>query len=443
MKKIKEKDGILKILIVINIVNFVIGCFETRFLNLKILLVILNLIVIFFADEKTLLAILFYLHPNSALYDDIGFRYIFNFGIFICLLKLLIVYKWKFNKKLLVIFLTIIMYDIVLMGINGQIDASILSMISWASSYLVLILYIEHQNKINKNKVYKYFAVGYALAFLCAIIYPITKYGINNIPTAYRFIGLLRDPNYYCVDALILIFSTDIYIEKKWLQFLLKCMFGIMGVLSISKTFIILLIVGCVIKICLDICRSKLKIKNMICTFFIVCGIIGVVFTTNNFDYIVEKYLYRTSTTSAFTGRDYIQEYYLNILINNPSRLIFGSSSKYNHLLGIGHEIGSEFFEDMVAHNTYLDIILAWGILGFLWYMFFIYNLQNSLKRQYNLNTNENKNSYYTLLILVCGFLFVLSYMFVDFFAIMLIYIFMSKYPKEKMINDNEVKDYV
>lgn len=181
----------------------------------------------------------------------------------------------------------------------------------------------------------------------------------------------------------------------------------------------------------------------MICTFFIVCGIIGVVFTTNNFDYIVEKYLYRTSTTSAFTGRDYIQEYYLNILINNPSRLIFGSSSKYNHLLGIGHEIGSEFFEDMVAHNTYLDIILAWGILGFLWYMFFIYNLQNSLKRQYNLNTNENKNSYYTLLILVCGFLFVLSYMFVDFFAIMLIYIFMSKYPKEKMINDNEVKDYV
>ena len=112
-------------------------------------------------------------------------------------------------------------------------------------------------------------------------------------------------------------------------------------------------------------------------------------------------------------------------------------------MLGIGHEIGSEFFEDMVAHNTYLDIILAWGILGFLWYMFFIYNLQNSLKRQYNLNTNENKNSYYTLLILVCGFLFVLSYMFVDFFAIMLIYIFMSKYPKEKMINDNEVKDYV
>lgn len=440
----KKKDLILKILIIINLTNFFIACLGTRFLNLKILLVVVNLIVIFFADEETLLATLFYLHPNSALYDDIGFKYIFNFGIFICLLKLVIVYRWKFNKRILSIFLMIVVYDIILMGINGQIDVSMLSMISWISSYLVLILYIGHQDKIDKKKVYKYFATGYALAFLCAIIYPITKYGINNIPTAYRFIGLLRDPNYYCVDALILIFSTDIYIEKKWLKILLECMFVIMGVLSISKTFIILLIAGFVIKTCIHMSKSKLKIKNMICAFWIVCAIIGIVFTTNKFDYITEKYLYRTSTTSAFTGRDYIQKYYINILLNNPMRLMFGSSSKYNHLLGIGHEMGKEFFEDMVAHNTYLDIILAWGIFGFFLYMFFIYNLQDLLKKQYNsIPEREHKSSYYTLIILLCGFLFVLSYMFVDFFAIMLIYIFMAKYPIEKIKNDEEVRGYV
>ena len=123
---------------------------------------------------------------------------------------------------------------------------------------------------------------------------------------------------------------------------------------------------------------------------------------------------------------------------------MFGSSSKYNHLLGIGHEMGKEFFEDMVAHNTYLDIILAWGIFGFFLYMFFIYNLQDLLKKQYNsIPEREHKSSYYTLIILLCGFLFVLSYMFVDFFAIMLIYIFMAKYPIEKIKNDEEVKGYV
>ena len=48
----KKKDLILKILITINLANFFIACLGTRFLNLKILLVVVNLIVIFFADEE-------------------------------------------------------------------------------------------------------------------------------------------------------------------------------------------------------------------------------------------------------------------------------------------------------------------------------------------------------------------------------------------------------
>ena len=62
------------------------------------------------------------------------------------------------------------------------------------------------------------------------------------------------------------------------------------------------------------------------------------------------------SLSQITTGRSTIVANYIHILTTNVAALLFGAGMSYHLFLGEASNAG--------AHNTYLDIILAWGMLG-------------------------------------------------------------------------------
>ena len=428
------RDKTLKLLIIINIINLIAYAIGGKFLNIKYISLIITFLILIFCKQKKSLPIVFYLHCNSALYDDINFTYIFNISIFILLIKEIFFYHSKFNKKTTILFIILLMYNICMMVINNLFSGyRILSMISWISSYLILIIYSSNKN-VDFEIIYRYFFVGFIMSCLNAVIIPFKIWG-TNIPTAYRFIGLLRDPNYYSFDALFLIFSSGTYarlINKN--SFIYITIIAVLGILSVSKMFILLLITGFIFNFIFNLNKLKIKPYQIILTILMMVVLFVLIYNSNFIDIMISKYTYRSETTSLLTGRDKIQLYYLNFVYNNPLVLLFGQSTSYSAISDIGSYLGG-FYANMVAHNTYIDFIMSWGILFTIFYLCFIYKiLQMSHKTGNNTFTKETK---VLVLIFLLG-MFALSYLQADVFALLILYIILlSKNGDEVEINES------
>lgn len=421
MIKLILKEKVLILLIVFNMINTIAYIIGGTLINLKYLTLFLTVLVILFSKHNNTLPIIFYLHCNSALYDDVGFSYIFNISIGIILFKEIIVYKTKLNKDSTLLVLLIFLYNLILVLFNNLFSLyGFLSMFSWTGSYFLLNIYSESK-KINFNKIYLYFFVGFIMSCIYAIAIPIKMWGFN-IPSAYRFIGLLRDPNYYAFDALFLIFTARTFSKSvKKNPIIYMIVISILGVLSVSKMFIILLVFGIILYFVLNFNKLRINPYKIVLFFIILLIITYLVYNSNFIDLIISKYSYRTGTTSILTGRDKIQSFYISYIFNNPLVLLFGNSTNYSAVSNIGNYLG-EYFNQMVAHSTYLDLILSWGMFSSI-YLYYIYKvIKKSCRKQPKKMTSDSK---ILIIISILG-MFSLSYLQADVFALLILYIILA-----------------
>lgn len=424
MKKLNLKniDFTLVFLIALSIINIfgvITGTSIIRYVTL-IGFLFITLIV----KEEKIIPVLLFLHPNSGLYDDIGFKYLFNIVLLIIAMKYLLFFRYKMPKRSILTFAVIAMMEVILCLISGYASISgMLPLVSWISSYIILIVVSNNLKKINFATIYKYFFLGFVMAFICGWIYPILQWGLD-IPTAYRFIGLLRDPNYYCCDALLLIFSASTYAnitKKSKYLYLLGAI--IMGICSVSKTFILILMVGFIFKRITNIKRMNLKSDLAIIFVSVIALYIG--FQQGLIDLFINKYLYRAETTSLLTGRDYLWSFYFQSIFNSPKNLFIGNSlTYYADILNPG--INNSFFDSFIAHNTYLDVVVSWGVIGVVLYLFFIKSIFKNC--DFQVKEYVKNCDFISIVFVLLLSLMVLSYLGVDAFAIIILYIVIFKY---------------
>lgn len=394
--------------------------------NIQFLFLLLHVGIILFAKDDELIPIIMFNHTCSALYDDIGFKYIFNLTMLIATMKILLKKDLRISKSIFSLFCILMLYELLLTFINIGISTQSLNLVTFISSYLFVILVVSTKNEkyIDINKIYKYFFFGFLISGVSGYMYPISKWG-NKIPITYRFKGLLRDSNYYSVDALLLIISSMLHNKKITKESLV--MFAV-GILAVSKMFILVSLISFFIMAFWQILHIKNK-KQCFCLMIVLLSLPLIFYNLKNLNFVdnmINKYLYRTESVSLLTGREYIQGYYINTLFNDSTTLIFGRSTSYPEVLDIGHDIGDSFYYNIVAHNTYLDVILSWGILGTIVYGFFILKIFFTYKKNYNI-----KNGFNVLFLILIGMcLFVLSYLMLDFFAIMILYIIIFSYNR-------------
>ncbi len=380
----------------------------------------LLLLTVLFEKNKNMIYIIFFFHPLSGLFDLVGFKYTYNVLIFITALKFIIHKRFSIDKKVSICFFVIFLYDIVLELMYGKVDASLLSLISLGSSYMLVIAYLDDADTLDTELLYKFFLYG----FLCSVLISSKDIILSLSSMKYRYAGLLRDPNAYAVDAILLIFYS-ICMKKRtnwqtWLIFLL-------GMLSVSKMYVVVAFIGFLAYFITNI--SRIKISSLIRSIgFLIVAII-VIIKVPAINYSVTKYYERfTSNTSLLSSRDTIQKIYINSIKQKPLNFFVGGGLlNYNKVFN-NLEYGSI---SHFAHNTYFDLLFSWGIVGTALYLYFIYLFYRKLRITTHVS---GKSSSYGVIAMVCFLLVIasLSYLPADTFILDVFLIMMLLYDKRK-----------
>ena len=435
MKKIFDDRNLLTLVLIV-IVCSVCKLFGSK-LNIVIyFFLLLHFKVIIKAKDDEILPIILFNHTCSALYDSIGFTYLFNFTIFIFVLKLFFKKK-SVPKKSSLLLVILFLYNALIMIYGNFFSMSIImSTFSLFISYVFIIFISNNCGIIDYEKCYEFFFVGFVISALCSFVVPFRRWGFK-IPKAYRFTGYLRDPNYFSVDALLLMNMSMVLYKKFNIKYFI---IFFISIFSVSKMFLLLSFSSFVVYLFISFFnRNKKAFLITILIILLLPVFLLSITKTNYYSVIIDKYIYRSEVSELFTGRDYLQTYYINKLKNSPRILFFGSSLNYRYLLNAGTGNYAKY-KNFGAHNTYLDILLSWGILGSFIYICLLFQIRNNLTI-YNDNKNvkfvNSKGEYFVFFITILISLFALSYLNIDFFAILILILMLFSPKVMSFINCN------
>lgn len=429
----KKKDYLLIYLILISLLNVIIISVFGIESQIRYVALFFHVLVMIFCKEEDILALIFFIRPNFGLYDGCGFKLFFNITIAICAIKLLLSAKKRkqLRKEPLLVLILLFLYDILLTLINNIDFYFLLTYVSLFLSYIILIIY-SNDKEVDFGRIYIFYATGMIMSAICGIFIPLSQFGM--IPKGYRFAALMRDSNGYSLELLLLIITAPLYEKitgKNSLIFVV--LFFILGFLGVSKMFLI-----CSFFIILyNLFFSKktinkksniVSLKNILIFIFLLV----IMFVINNkFDFISlisNNYIARFSSTELTSGRNEIASYYIRYLFQHPVSLLFGKSLEYYKIIG--------YQGWGMAHNTWLELLLSFGIIGTLLYFIFIIKIFKNAKINKILYKKE-----LILLILIFSFcLNALPILSGDALAILILYVILVKNinKKEEAIKNDE-----
>ncbi len=396
---------------------------------------VLFYVLIFVSKLPVSYSLVFFSLPLMGVFDNLGFKYFFNFAIIVLFIKLIFyIFTHRIKIKYPIILFGILflfLYDCLNAMINNLFSLSYLGNFNIWITYLILFLTISIFSEISIKKIYYYFYTGFVFSvFLCGFSV-LMKWGVH-IPTAYRFVGMSRDPNYYSIFALSLILAAPILFNSKRKWFFMVSVFA-MGILSISKMYI-LMVFGCLglylLKYFYDLVFLQKKIRFEKVILGIGVGVAAIVFLSVSglMGTILDKYIFRLGTTTLTTGRDYLQSTFMHKLFSETQTFLFGRSLDYNYVYMIQYSQSSA----MVAHNTYIDVLMTFGIFVGLFYVLFLI---------YIFSKYPKKSSFtYSKFVLIAFFIisiFSLSYLKIDSFIFIVLFILICVKKGGEWSNEN------
>lgn len=200
-------------------------------------------------------------------------------------------------------------------------------------------------------------------------------YGLYNNPNA---IGLYNAVAISIIAANLAYKKRGFLINLFLFQFLL-----LIGLLTKSKTFFILSIYIFVI-IGISLINKSYR-KTSFIKIIIGLLIFGIFFSFL-FNNKVVLGIIKRFKNNFLSGRDIIFSYYLNYISENISRLIFGIGiQSMNMKAGIYSN----------PHNAFQEVLIAWGGIGLLFSIYFMYTISSSAMRK---SWSTKKRSVYKLI---------------------------------------------
>ena len=324
-----------------------------------------------------------FLIANLRILDDTGVTVLVN----VCMVLPLIKYMLFCRLRTDVFCLTLLFFLLEVIHI-AVFEAwnTFLPLICWLLAFMYAFsALLNKQLAIDSQKSGQALALG---VLGSAFVYLIcnTKYTYNIIEMmsmGYRLDGYAGDPNYYSLYlclAMAMLLSTKRQSRLNWLYVVL--LMGL-GFLTASKMCFLMMsfIIGYAVII--QFMKRDERGEVIRRTVFISMVVLAILWK-----YVLEFFnnlLLRGGLDTAFisslsmhqltTGRSTIVHNYLSILITQLPVLLFGAGMSYHHYLNEASHAE--------AHNTYLDIILAWGWVGAILmvvtgiYLFRIYHRQH------------------------------------------------------------------
>ena len=377
-------------------------------------------------------ALCFFSYPLSGVFDDCGFLYFFNISCLALLFKIVVhilIRNIKIRREIIfavVLTSVLAIIDLVDAAHFNVLTSSYLSNFTVWTSLLLLILSACAFENINIKKIFYYALLGFVLSCVLCSINILNRWGsINNIPVAYRFVGMLRDPNYYSLFGIIMAFSS-LALMKGWIKHLFFIPLLLLSLLSISK-MAILLAAGGILLFVLSLPFAKKNYGNVnkhnavgyIFIFVIVLLLLVAAFASGLFSWFINKVSFRLDNNALTTGRDILQAAYLDIFIKNPRVTILGSSLNYNYVYNVSYAN----YENMVSHNTFLDVLLSFGIIGTILFFLIFATIVLAFLNSIIKHNFKPSFQHYLVPIIFLVSLFSLSYLKADGFYLLILFI--------------------
>lgn len=312
----------------------------------------LAILYLFAVDNERGINCMFFLLPFASIFkaDSGGSSFFTYLTIFIALK--LILSKMNINRRFLLTWIILLGFQIA----GCQLQFSVLIK---QASILLLIYGYFHSCRVDTKKIVLNLTFGMILSCLAAnmtAIFPgisdymrvVRAYEVSG--NTYRFTGLYRDPN-YLTEALILIcMMLFIFMQQKrigggyWLVIGVLLIFGAQ---TLSKSYFLMLVVMLGLYIIIAI---KQRDSNVLLGILLGFTVLLGLFLNGRLTALNNVLLRFSSEYDLTTGRTEIWKEYIETMISNPLKLM------------VGFGIGSP--PKKMAHNTFLELLYHYGIIG-------------------------------------------------------------------------------
>lgn len=295
-----------------------------------------------------------------------------------------LVFYGKINDKILISGMVILLIEIMHFACYKSVATLLFNALNMAIDTIFFIYFFtdgdEQAWSINTEAL----SFGIIISFIVNIVAApnlISYIFASN----YRLEAYANDPNYYSmyiIIALIAIFrKVEKGVGKKYINYSLILILSLLGLLTSSKMCILCL---AVIYLIFFISSFNLKYGKRYRFLFVIVPIAVVAISTmwEKISLLINKVFLRfflqadsLNFNAITSGRSEIVQDYLQKLDSDMGLLLFGKGIDYNIYFSNNGDIIN------VVHNTYMDILLSWGILGTIVFLIIIYIiLKNRIK---------------------------------------------------------------
>ena len=241
---------------------------------------------------------------------------------------------------------------------------------------LLLIGYFAELNPEREHRqLFLYYIFGIIVAsvmqFADSSFFPISEY-VKETKESYggmttiRFSGLYGDPNYYSINLIIALCLLIVLYRRGELRFftvvgLMVPLVLFVGLTGSKSSFLMLMLpMLLLVYVCIQNRNYPALLAcvfgMILIVFFVIQGSIPI------FSYVLLRLGNLSSGWEALTtGRTAIWREYLQFLAENPVRRIFGTGASI------------EMLDNVAAHNTYIECIYLFGVLGTGLYLMALY----------------------------------------------------------------------
>ena len=253
--------------------------------------------------------------------------------------------------------LLVILLNYMLFRMQGEVNTFVLCV----SQLILMFVLLTNQRKEGIVCCVKGFCLSVIVSSMYAMVFRNASqinYLLGNEIEAYwkssftRFRGLFRDPNYYMTMAAAAIaLLAVLYLNRYLSQKAFAAGAGVLmifGALTYSKTFLVVLIVFCILFVAMLFSRKR-YILGIMCVFIFLMA--GIILSRT----VLAVTIYRfTSTDNLYeltTGRSELIAEYLQEITKSAGSLFFGAGLSAE-ILGRG------------THNLFLEIVYYYGLTG-------------------------------------------------------------------------------
>lgn len=335
-----------------------------------------------------------------------------SFFVYLCLLAAVwYVIRGGFRSESPYIILIVLLNYLV-----ARMQLSVSNFVLCFGQLFLLCVLLPQQDGFSAERAVKFFCIGLIVSSIYAMVIRDTwqlrsVIGVEDEAIygtgTFRFRGLFRDPNYYMTLPIMGLALLIKLRDCKRIELLPFLLLGgamiLLGVLSYSKAFLVVLAILAVVYILWQFRNGRYLLGIGLVLAAVAAGNFLLFSEHSPFAVIMARFLSSSNISDFTTGRTDVYAQYMEAILDNGFSFFFGA--------GLGAD---SLYMD--PHNLYIELTYYLGITGLILYAAFYFSMVYMVRKRVSGTRKQNVFSKYSVVLIMLVLYFTLHGMFVEIF---------------------------